>query len=167
MIHGASRLQLKAFTEESRGSSPWGAARPQSAETATSCGCSTPLTHREAMRNACSPPRRLGDTRRPSVMFRTDAVRAWGGCRKLVLKDFDLWLRLGEDALANLPERLITKRFACGQHRRDDAGQAAAACAQAGSSATWAAPEASGEPPPPQQPIADRADLFQQRAGWR
>ena len=53
----------------------------------------------------------------PAVMLRPDAVKRVGGYRPQLMpcEDFDLWLRLGEvGRLANLPEKLLTKRLFAG-----------------------------------------------------
>jgi hypothetical protein len=53
----------------------------------------------------------------PAVMLRPEAVRRVGGYRGQFMpcEDFDLWLRLGEvGRLANLPEKLLTKRLFVG-----------------------------------------------------
>lgn len=53
----------------------------------------------------------------PAVMLRPEAVRRVGGYRRefMPCEDFDLWLRLGEiGRLANLPEKLLTKRLFVG-----------------------------------------------------
>ena len=53
----------------------------------------------------------------PAVMLRPEEVKRVGGYRKELMpcEDFDLWLRLGEvGRLANLPEKLLTKRLFAG-----------------------------------------------------
>ena len=99
-------------------------------------------------------------------MFRTEAVRELGGYRDFVTcDDFDLWLRLGEvGRLANLPERLITKRLFTGSIVATTLDQRQAVLAQIMADA-WRRRQLPGSPPPPRHPIADHADLFRQW-GW-
>lgn len=102
----------------------------------------------------------------PSVMFRTEAVRALGGYRELVpCEDFDLWLRLGEvGRLANLPEPLITKRLFPGSIVATTLDKRQRVLKQIMSDA-WARRKLPGEPPTPRQPLSTRADMFRQW-GW-
>jgi glycosyltransferase involved in cell wall biosynthesis len=124
---------------------------------------STPLTHEDI---EASHLRGDSAIHHPSVMFRTDAVRRLGGYRELVpCEDFDLWLRLGEvGRLANLPERLITKRLFAGSIVATTLDKRQRVLKQILAEA-WQRRKLPGEPPPPAQPIADRADLFRQW-GW-
>lgn len=124
---------------------------------------STPLTH-----EAIEASHLRGDSaiHHPSVMFRADIVRDLGGYRELVpCEDFDLWLRLGEvGRLANLPERLITKRLFAGSIVATTLDKRQRVLERIMAEA-WQRRRLPGEPPPPPQPIADRADLFRQW-GW-
>jgi glycosyltransferase involved in cell wall biosynthesis len=124
---------------------------------------STPATHEEIEASHL-----IGDSaiHHPSVMFRTDVVRSLGGYRDLVpCEDFDLWLRLGEvGRLANLPERLITKRLFPGSIVATTLAKRERVINQIMADA-WARRKLPGKPPIPRQPIADRADLFRQW-GW-
>ena len=102
----------------------------------------------------------------PSVMFRTEPVRRLGGYRELVpCEDFDLWLRLGEvGRLANLPDRLITKRLFPGSIVATTLDKRQRVLKQI-MAETWQRRGLPGTPPQPSQPVADRADLFRQW-GW-
>jgi len=73
-----------------------------------------PLTHGEIEANHL---RGSSSIHHPAVMLRPDAVKRVGGYRQQFMpcEDFDLWLRLGEvGRLANLPEKLLTKRLLVG-----------------------------------------------------
>lgn len=75
---------------------------------------SVPLTHEEI---EASHLRGSSTIHHPAVMLRPEAVKQIGGYRKELMpcEDFDLWLRLGEvGRLANLPEKLLTKRLFVG-----------------------------------------------------
>jgi glycosyltransferase involved in cell wall biosynthesis len=123
----------------------------------------TPLTHEQI-----ETYHLRGDSaiHHPSVMFRTEAVRELGGYRDLVpCEDFDLWLRLGEvGRLANLPERLITKRLFPGSIVATTLDKRQRVLGRIMADA-WRRRNLPGNPPPPPQPVADRADLFRQW-GW-
>jgi hypothetical protein len=123
----------------------------------------TPLTHEEI---EASHLRGESAIHHPSVMFRTEAVRQLGGYRDLVpCEDFDLWLRLGEvGRLANLPERLITKRLFPGSIVATTLDKRQRVLERIMGEA-WQRRRLPGSPPPPPQPIAHRADLFRQW-GW-
>ncbi len=100
-------------------------------------------------------------------MFRTEAVRKLGGYRDFVTcEDFDLWLRLGEvGRLANLPERLITKRlFASGASSPRRSTSASASSKQIMADA-WRRRNLPGSPPAAAATDRERADLFRQW-GW-
>jgi glycosyltransferase involved in cell wall biosynthesis len=124
---------------------------------------STPLTHEDIEASHLK-----GDSaiHHPSVMFRTRVVRDLGGYRDLVpCEDFDLWLRLGEvGRLANLPERLITKRLFPGSIVATTLDKRQRVLKRIMDEA-WQRRQLPGSPPPAPQPIADRADLFRQW-GW-
>jgi glycosyltransferase involved in cell wall biosynthesis len=73
-----------------------------------------PLTHEEIEANHL---RGSSTIHHPAVMLRPQAVKRVGGYRGQFMpcEDFDLWLRLGEvGRLANLPEKLLTKRLFVG-----------------------------------------------------
>jgi hypothetical protein len=73
-----------------------------------------PLTHEEIEANHL---RGSSTIHHPAVMLRPEAVKRVGGYRRELMpcEDFDLWLRLGEvGRLANLPEKLLTKRLFVG-----------------------------------------------------
>ena len=73
-----------------------------------------PSTHEEIEANHL---RGSSSIHHPAVMLRPEAVRRVGGYRRefMPCEDFDLWLRLGEvGRLANLPEKLLTKRLFAG-----------------------------------------------------
>lgn len=75
---------------------------------------SVPLTHEEI-----EAAHLVGSSsiHHPAVMLRPEAVKRVGGYRKELMpcEDFDLWLRLAEvGRLANLPEKLLTKRLFVG-----------------------------------------------------
>jgi hypothetical protein len=73
-----------------------------------------PTTH-EAIAEALQ---RVSCIVHPSVMMRTEAVRAIGGYRAALLhtEDYDLWLRMSErHELANLPEPVLYYRLHPGQ----------------------------------------------------
>jgi glycosyltransferase involved in cell wall biosynthesis len=102
----------------------------------------------------------------PAAMLRASAVRQVGGYRDLVpCEDFDLWLRLGEiGRLANLPDRLISKRLMIGglvgsnreRHDRVLLGVLRDA---------WQRRGLPGEPKLPGHTFTTRADFFRQW-GW-
>jgi glycosyltransferase involved in cell wall biosynthesis len=124
---------------------------------------STPATHEEI---EVSHLKGHSAIHHPSVMFRTDVVRRLGGYRDLVpCEDFDLWLRLGEvGRLANLPEKLITKRLFPGSIVARTLDKRQRVLTQILREA-WDRRKLPGDPPPAPQPIADRAALFRQW-GW-
>jgi glycosyltransferase involved in cell wall biosynthesis len=73
-----------------------------------------PLTHEEIEANHLKGSSSI---HHPAVMLRPEAVKRVGGYRRQFMpcEDFDLWLRLGEvGRLANLPEKLLTKRLMAG-----------------------------------------------------
>jgi glycosyltransferase involved in cell wall biosynthesis len=73
-----------------------------------------PLTHEEIEANHL---RGSSTIHHPAVMLRPEAVMRVGGYRRELMpcEDFDLWMRLGEvGRLANLPEKLLTKRLFVG-----------------------------------------------------
>ena len=156
-------LQLKAFNDDPRLVAVGCCAGAIDEDGNVLGDYSTPLTH-----EAIEASHLRGDSaiHHPSVMFRTDAVRALGGYRELVpCEDFDLWLRLGEiGRLANLPERLITKRLFPGSIVATTLDKRQRVLKQILADA-WARRKLPGDPPAPPQPIADRADLFRQW-GW-
>jgi hypothetical protein len=123
----------------------------------------TPLTHEEI--ETCHL---RGDSaiHHPSVMFRTEAVRELGAYRDFAPhEDFDLWLRLGEvGRLANLPERLITKRLYLGSIVATTLDERQRVLTQIMADA-WRRRDLPGSPPAPRQPIANHADFYRQW-GW-
>lgn len=73
-----------------------------------------PPTHEEIEANHL---RGSSSIHHPAVMLRPETVKRVGGYRRefMPCEDFDLWLRLGEiGRLANLPEKLLTKRLFVG-----------------------------------------------------
>src|SRR3954468_17326158 len=73
-----------------------------------------PLTQGEIEAN---PLRGSSTIHHPAVMLRPEAVKRVGGYRRELMpcEDFDVWMRLGEvGRLANLPEKLLTKRLFVG-----------------------------------------------------
>ncbi len=124
---------------------------------------STPSTHEEIEASHLAG---ISAIHHPSATFRTEVVRNLGGYRELVpCEDFDLWLRLGEvGRLANLPEKLITKRLFTGSivARTLDKRQRVLTRIML---EAWDRRKLPGAPPPAPQPIADRGALFRQW-GW-
>jgi len=73
-----------------------------------------PLTHEEIEANHLKGSSSI---HHPAVMLRPEALKRVGGYRRQFMpcEDFDLWLRLAEvGRLANLPEKLLTKRLLAG-----------------------------------------------------
>jgi glycosyltransferase involved in cell wall biosynthesis len=156
-------LQLKAFNEDPRLVAV-GCCANAIDEFGNHLGdYSTPTTHQEI---EASHLRGDSAIHHPSVMFRTEVVRTLGGYRELVpCEDFDLWLRLGEvGRLANLPERLITKRLFPGSIVATTLDKRQRVLKQIMSDA-WARRKLPGEPAVPGQPLSTRADMFRQW-GW-
>ena len=103
----------------------------------------------------------------PSVMMRPGAVRKVGGYRKELMpcEDFDLWIRLGEvGRLANLPERLITKRLFAGSAVASNITRQRG-LVQRILTDTWQRRHLPGEPVMPPPGLATQHDLYRQW-GW-
>jgi len=125
---------------------------------------SVPLTHEEI---EASHLQGSSAIHHPAVMLRPGAVKQVGGYRKHLMpcEDFDLWLRLGEvGRLANLPEKLLTKRLF--------AGSAVASSLEKQEklvkdilTETWRRRKLEGSPRMPPRRLRDRADLYRQW-GW-
>ena len=92
----------------------------------TGCTCIDESGNRSAHKfdNVTSPEAILDDLKNgpplchPSVVMRTDAVRAVGGYHRAYrhCEDYDLWLRLSERVpMANLPDRLLLYRQSASQ----------------------------------------------------
>jgi glycosyltransferase involved in cell wall biosynthesis len=102
----------------------------------------------------------------PAAMLRTSAVRQVGGYRDFVpCEDFDLWLRLGEiGRLANLPDRLISKRLLIGGLVGSNRERHDRVLMQVLRD-TWRRRQLAGEPKLPEYTLTTRADFFRQW-GW-
>ena len=94
-------------------------------------------------------------------MLRTSAVRQVGGYRDLVpCEDFDLWFRLGEiGRLANLPDRLISKRLMIGGLVGSNRERHDRVLLQI-LREVWQRRGLPGEPKLPEQTLTTRADFF-------
>ena len=124
---------------------------------------SVPLTHEEI---EAAHLRGESSIHHPAVMMRPEALRRVGGYRKefMPCEDFDLWLRLGEvGRLANLPERLLTKRLMAGSAVGKSLDRQGHLVRQI-LDETW---QRRGLPGRPQMPLRmyHRADLYRQW-GW-
>ena len=123
-----------------------------------------PLTHEEIERAHLAG---MSSIHHPAVMMRADAVRRVGGYRKETwpCEDYDLWMRLGEvGRLANLPERLLTKRLMAGSivaTTLDRQEQKQLLVLRE----AWARRKLPGEPKLPRRELNSRGDLFRQW-GW-
>lgn len=123
-----------------------------------------PLTH-EAIEEAHLAG--LSSIHHPAVMLRTDAVRRVGCYRQETwpCEDYDLWMRLGEvGRLANLPQRLLTKRLMSSSIvattlDRQEAKQLLVL------RETWKRRGLPGEPKLPRRELNSHGDLFRQW-GW-
>ncbi|QOV87972.1 glycosyltransferase family 2 protein [Humisphaera borealis] len=123
-----------------------------------------PLTH-EAIEKAHLLG--MSSIHHPAVMFRPDAVRRVGGYRKETwpCEDYDLWMRLGEvGRLANLPQRLLTKRLMSSSIvattlDRQEAKQLLVL------TETWKRRNLPGEPKLPRRELNSQGDMFRQW-GW-
>jgi glycosyltransferase involved in cell wall biosynthesis len=102
----------------------------------------------------------------PAAMLRASAVRQVGGYHDLVpCEDFDLWLRLAEiGRLANLPDRLISKRLLIGGLVGSNRERHDRVLLQILKDA-WHRRGLPGEPKLPEQTLTTRADFFRQW-GW-
>jgi glycosyltransferase involved in cell wall biosynthesis len=102
----------------------------------------------------------------PAAMLRASAVRQVGGYRELVpCEDFDLWLRLAEiGRLANLPDRLISKRLMIGGLVGTNRERHDRVLLQI-LREVWQRRGLPGEPKLPEQTLTTRADFFRQW-GW-
>jgi len=123
-----------------------------------------PLTHEEIEKAHLAG---MSSIHHPAVMLRPEAVRKVGGYRKETwpCEDFDLWMRLGEiGRLANLPERLLTKRLMSSSIvattlDRQEAKQRLVL------QETWLRRQLPGEPTMPRRELDSPGDLFRQW-GW-
>ena len=125
---------------------------------------SNPLTHEEI---EAAHLRGESSIHHPAVMMRPEAVRKVGGYRKQFMpcEDFDLWLRLGEvGRLANLPERLLTKRLFAGSAVATTLDKQERLVRQI-LDETWKRRGLPGEPTITPRVLFEQADLFRQW-GW-
>ena len=125
---------------------------------------SVPLTHEEIEANHL---RGSSSIHHPAVMLRPEAVTRVGGYRRefMPCEDFDLWLRLGEvGRLANLPERLLTKRLFVGSAVATNLANQEKLVKQILAEA-WQRRGLEGSPQMPPRRLLDRADLYRQW-GW-
>jgi glycosyltransferase involved in cell wall biosynthesis len=123
-----------------------------------------PLTHEEI---EAEHLRGSSSIHHPAVMLRTEAVRRVGGYRRELMpcEDFDLWLRLGEiGRLANLPEKLLTKRLFVGSAVATNLEKQEKLVKQI-LSETWQRRRLGGTPQMPPRRLHDKVDLYRQW-GW-
>jgi glycosyltransferase involved in cell wall biosynthesis len=123
-----------------------------------------PLTHDEI---EAEHLRGSSSIHHPAVMLRTEAVRRVGGYRRELMpcEDFDLWLRLGEiGRLANLPEKLLTKRLFVGSAVATNLEKQEKLVKQILSEA-WQRRRLGGAPEMPPRRLRDKVDLYRQW-GW-
>ena len=123
-----------------------------------------PLTHDEI---EAEHLRGSSSIHHPAVMLRTEAVRRVGGYRRELMpcEDFDLWLRLGEiGRLANLPEKLLTKRLFVGSAVATNLEKQEKLVKQILSEA-WERRRLGGAPQMPPRRLRDKVDLYRQW-GW-
>lgn len=122
-----------------------------------------PLTH-EGIEE--SHLRGLSTIHHPAVMLRPEAVKRVGGYRKHLMpcEDFDLWLRLGEvGRLANLPERLLTKRLMVGSAVGSTLAKQERLIREI-MTETWQRRKLPGEPTMPPRELFSKGDLYRQWA---
>ena len=103
----------------------------------------------------------------PAVMLRPEAVKGVGGYRRefMPCEDFDLWLRLGEvGRLANLPEKLLTKRLFAGSAVGTTLAKQEKLVKQIVEE-TWRRRGLAGEPQVAPKRLLRRVDLYRQW-GW-
>jgi glycosyltransferase involved in cell wall biosynthesis len=125
---------------------------------------SVPLTHEEI---EAEHLRGSSSIHHPAVMLRTEAVRRVGGYRRELMpcEDFDLWLRLGEvGRLANLPEKLLTKRLFVGSAVATNLEKQEKLVKQI-LAETWQRRRLGGVPQMPPRRLRDKVDLYRQW-GW-
>jgi glycosyltransferase involved in cell wall biosynthesis len=123
-----------------------------------------PLSHEEIEQQHLAG---MSSIHHPAVTMRADAVRRVGGYRAETwpCEDFDLWMRLGEiGRLANLPERLLTKRLMSGSIVATTLGRQEQTQLLVLRDA-WARRGLPGEPVLPRRELHSRGDLFRQW-GW-
>jgi glycosyltransferase involved in cell wall biosynthesis len=123
-----------------------------------------PLTHEEI---EAAHLRGSSSIHHPAVMMLTRAVRGVGGYRAefMPCEDFDLWLRLGEvGRVANLPERLLTKRLFVGSAVASSLEKQEKLVKQV-LEETWRRRGLPGSPQMPARRLRNRADLLRQW-GW-
>lgn len=123
-----------------------------------------PLTHEEI---EAAHLRGSSSIHHPAVMLRTEAMRRVGGYRKELMpcEDFDLWLRLGEvGRLANLPEKLLTKRLFVGSAVASNL-EKQEKLVKTILQHTWRRRGLGGEPSVPRNKLLGRVDLYRQW-GW-
>jgi len=96
--------------------------------------------------------------------MRPEAVKRVGGDRTQFMpcEDFDLWVRLGEvGRLANLPERLLTKRLMVGSAVGSSLKKQDAQVQEVLEDA-WKRRGLPGEPRVPPRELLDASDLYRQ-----
>jgi glycosyltransferase involved in cell wall biosynthesis len=120
-----------------------------------------PLTHEEIERNHLAGHSSI---HHPAVMMRPEAVNRVGGYRTQFMpcEDFDLWVRLGEvGRLANLPERLLTKRLMVGSAVGSSLQKQDAQVKELLEDA-WKRRGLPGEPKVPTRELFEAVDLYRQ-----
>ena len=125
---------------------------------------SVPLTHEEIEANHLVGSSTI---HHPAVMLRPEAVKRVGGYRKELMpcEDFDLWLRLAEvGRLANLPEKLLTKRLFVGSAVASNLAKQARLVKQI-LDETWRRRGLEGAPQPRPNRLQSAVDLYRQW-GW-
>ena len=123
-----------------------------------------PLTHEEI---EAAHLRGSSSIHHPAVMLRANAVKRVGGYRTELMpcEDFDLWLRLGEvGRLANLPEKLLTKRLFAGSAVATNLAKAEKLVKQIVAE-TWERRKLPGAPEIPPRRLLRQVDLYRQW-GW-
>jgi glycosyltransferase involved in cell wall biosynthesis len=156
-------LQVKRFREEPELVALGSCATAIDAEGELLGDYSVPLTHDEI---EAAHLRGQSSIHHPAVMMRPEAVRKVGGYRKefMPCEDYDLWLRLGEvGRLANLSERLLTKRLMAGSAVAKTLDKQEALVEQILEQA-WRRRGLAGDPHIPGRVLYHRADLYRQWA---
>jgi glycosyltransferase involved in cell wall biosynthesis len=123
-----------------------------------------PLTHEEI---EAAHLRGSSSVHHPAVMLRPEVVKRVGGYRKELMpcEDFDLWLRLGEvGRLANLPEKLLTKRLFAGSAVASNLAKTEKLVKRIVAE-TWERRRLPGEPAIPPRRLVRQVDLYRQW-GW-